>query len=91
MIEMLEDGSYAVTARGNKMILRREKSSLGGWSVTTDNASHRAYRGLGIRYFSSLEDVEENYKSWRGISLLVGPESSDPVTNVSPKSLHLFM
>lgn len=48
MIEMLADGSYSVTARGNKMILRHVKSSFGQWSVTTDNASHRAYRGWGF-------------------------------------------
>jgi len=78
---MLADGSYSVTARGNKMILRHVKSSFGQWSVTTDNASHRAYRGLGVRYFNSLREVENNYKSWRGIAELVELPSSAQVNN----------
>lgn len=78
---MLADGSYSVKARGNKMILRHVKSSLGQWSVTTDNASHRAYRGLGVRYFNSLREVEKSYKSWRGIAELVELPSSDQVNN----------
>ncbi len=41
------------------------------WQMHTDNASHRAYRGLGIKEFSTLEEVEKNYKSWRGIAALV--------------------
>ncbi len=76
MITMLDDGSYAVSSRGNHMVLRREASSLGNWSVTTDNASHRAYRGLGVKYFSSLREVEANYKSWRGISALISATGS---------------
>ncbi|MBL0436796.1 hypothetical protein JD543_04870 [Aeromonas caviae] len=81
MIEMLADGSYSVKARGNKMILRHVQSSLGQWSVTTDNASHRAYRGLGVRYFNSLREVEKSYKSWRGIAELVESPSSTKVNN----------
>ncbi|MBE8745290.1 hypothetical protein [Aeromonas veronii] len=81
MIEMLADGSYSVKARGNKMILRHVQSSLGQWSVTTDNASHRAYRGLGVRYFNSLREVEKNYKSWRGIAELVELPSSAKINN----------
>lgn len=81
MIEMLADGSYSVKARGNKMILRHVQSILGQWSVTTDNASHRAYRGLGVRYFNSLREVEKSYKSWRGIAELVELPSSAQVKN----------
>lgn len=81
MIEMLADGSYSVKARGNKMILRHIQSILGQWSVTTDNASHRAYRGLGVRYFNSLREVEKSYKSWRGIAELVELPSSAQVKN----------
>lgn len=78
---MLADGSYSVKARGNKMILRHVQSNLGQWSVTTDNASHRAYRGLGVRYFNSLCEVEKNYKSWRCIAELVELPSSAQVNN----------
>lgn len=78
---MLADGSYSVKARGNKMILRHIQSILGQWSVTTDNASHRAYRGLGVRYFNSLREVEKSYKSWRGIAELVELPSSAQVKN----------
>jgi len=80
MIEMLDENTFVASSRGNKMILRRENSSAGAWSVTTDNASHRAWRGLGVSYFPSLKEVEQRYKTWRGVSLLVDTVNPHPAS-----------
>lgn len=68
-ITLLENGTFYLESRGSKMTLQR--SDLYGWEMHTDNASHRAYRGLGIKTFRTLDEVEKAYKSWRGISLLM--------------------
>jgi hypothetical protein len=70
-IQMLTENSYFVSARGSKMTLTKINEYCGIWQMETDNASHRAYRGLGVRYFDNLQQVEKAYKSWKGISLLV--------------------
>ncbi|HII1671960.1 TPA: hypothetical protein ACYZE8_002387 [Salmonella enterica] len=67
-IMLLEDGNYFLESRGNKMTLSR---GANGWEMWVDNASHRAYRGAGVKVFGSLEAVEAKYKSWRGISTLL--------------------
>jgi hypothetical protein len=68
-IMILENGSYYTESRGNKMTLIR--NDWDQWEMYTDNASHRAYQGPGVRVFNSLKEVEKHYKSWRGISALV--------------------
>ncbi|MGL1407021.1 hypothetical protein ACSTIX_10585 [Vibrio parahaemolyticus] len=72
VIQQLGETTFYLESRGNKMTLSRVTDVWGThWQMHTDNASHRAYRGLGIKEFSTLEDVEKNYKSWRGIAALV--------------------
>lgn len=67
-ITLLADGNFFLESRGNKMTLIRGES---GWEMWVDNASHRAYRGAGVKVFGSLVAVEAKYKSWRGISALL--------------------
>lgn len=69
-ITPLSDGGFYLAARGSKMTLRFSEA-WDCWEMSTDNASHRAYRGLGVKHFQTLEEVERNYKSWRGIADLV--------------------
>ena len=70
-IQMLTEKSYFVSARGSKMTLTRVDEYCGKWQMETDNASRRAYGGLGVRYFDNLQQVEKAYKSWKGISSLI--------------------
>ncbi len=56
--------------RGTTMILNWNER-LGYWQMTSDNASRRAWRGLGISVYRTLADVEKKYKTWRGVSALV--------------------
>jgi hypothetical protein len=69
-IAVLEDGSFYLESRGHKMKLSFD-ASLNLWEMHTDNASRRAYRGLGLKFFCSLDEIERTYKSWRGVSLLI--------------------
>jgi hypothetical protein len=72
VITQIDSNTFYLESRGNKMTLSREQDTLGQfWRMSTDNASHRAYRGLGVKEFASLEAVEKHYKSWRGVSLLL--------------------
>lgn len=67
---------YFLKTRGAEMTL--EKKSEGRWVMYTVNAVVRAYRGgfATGREFSSLADVEANYKTWRGIAAL----AASPIT-----------
>ena len=69
MISALPDGGFYLESRGHKMTLTFD-NNLNLWEMHTDNASSRAWRGLGVRFFDSLEEVERSYKSWRGVSQL---------------------
>ena len=72
-IIQIDENTFYLESRGNKMTLSRKQDAWGEfWQMSTDNASHRAYRGLGIKEFASLEDVEKHYKSWRGVCTLLG-------------------
>lgn len=62
--------SFNLVSRGNDMTLVFDEK-FEWWEMHTDNASHRAYRGLGVRIFNTLAEVEKAYKSWRGIGELV--------------------
>ncbi len=71
-IIQLDSKTFYLETRGNKMTLSHKEDALGEyWEMFTDNASRRAYRGLGIKQFASLEAVEKQYKSWRGVSTLL--------------------
>lgn len=70
-IQQIDTNTYYLESRGNKMTLTLKETKWGPeWEMYTDNASHRAYRGLGMRTFSNLMQVETAYKSWRGIAAL---------------------
>jgi hypothetical protein len=68
-IQIKGNTSFYLEARGSKMTLEWD-STFQAWAMYTDNASHRAWRGVGVRLMNSLEEVETKYKSWRGISVL---------------------
>ena len=58
-------------ARGNKMMLTQRNTIYGKvWEMYVDNASRRAWHGLGVKEFDTLQEVEKYYKSWKGISTL---------------------
>lgn len=73
-IQMIDENTYCLTAHGSSMTLT--KRERGGWRMQTDKASRRAWRGLGIKDFESLADVEAHYKSWRGIGKLIEESSN---------------
>lgn len=69
-IEMVNETTFKLSARGNDYTLIKEGSE---WAMYVVNASVRAWRnGFAIpKYFNTLEAVEKKYKSWKGISALV--------------------
>ena len=72
VIQQLDTNTFYMESRGNKMTLKKKSTIFGDiWEMYTDNASRRAWRGLGVKEFDTLADVQKHYKSWRGISLLV--------------------
>jgi len=70
VIEMVSKTEFKLNARGCDYTLRCES---GKWAMYVVNAAVHAWRrGYAIpKYFDSLKEVEEKYKSWRGISTLV--------------------
>jgi len=76
MIEKISDTEYMLVSRGAEMTLIRAD---GQWEMYVVNASVRAWRnGVAIpKFFSTLEDVETRYKSWRGIAELVNLDESN--------------
>ena len=76
-IQQIDDNSYTVTSRGTHMVLEKHGD---GWRMKTKNAATRVW-GMGgesWKDFASLEEVERNYKSWRGIAVLVGDAGQVP-------------
>jgi len=74
MATIIQTGEKTFTAtngRGTEMTLSFNEN-VGYWQVMSDNAARRAYRSLGVKTFWSLAEVEKSYKTWRGISQLVG-------------------
>jgi hypothetical protein len=74
MATIIQTGEKTFTTdngRGTTMTLRFN-DVCGYWQVMSDNAARRAYRTLGVKIFNSLADVEQAYKTFRGISALVG-------------------
>lgn len=80
-IQQIGDNSYTVTNRGTHMVLEKHR---GGWRMKTKNAATRVWSmgGESWKEFGSLEEVERNYKSWRGIVVLVGSADQVPLTAV---------
>ena len=70
IIQQLDESSYAVVARGSRMVLEKTQS---GWRMRTSNASTRVWSLCGESWkdFDTLEEVEARYKSWRGITQLM--------------------
>ena len=68
MIEQVSATEFKLTKGAHQMTLGRNED--GSWSMTTHNPCTRAWRGrLGsLKRFETLSDVEERYKSWRGVS-----------------------
>jgi hypothetical protein len=71
MIQMISDTHFELTTRGHTMTLSATRGS--GWVMVTRNASTRAFNGrLGsYKHFGTLAEVENHYRSWRGLSILV--------------------
>lgn len=59
--------------RGHDYTIRWNEA-LGIWRVYVDNASRRAWKGLGSRDFASLDAVEAHYKGLRGVKALAEAE-----------------
>lgn len=80
-IQQIDDNSYTVTTRGCRMVLEKHR---GGWRMKTVNAATRVW-GMGgesWKDFGSLEEVERNYKSWRGIAVLADGAAQAPLAAV---------
>ena len=71
VIQMINETTFKLSKGVHDMTLRFER---GEWAMYTVNPMVRAYnRGWATpKYFPTLEAVEAKYKSWRGISALVG-------------------
>ena len=70
IIQTAEKTFTTSNGRGTTMTLSYNEVS-GYWQVTSDNAAVRAYRTLGVKVFWSLKEVEQKYKTWRGVSALI--------------------
>ena len=77
MIEQVSSTEFRQTKGNHQMTLTLREDGV--WEVLTHNPSTRAYNSYGygrgrsmpsVRYFKTLADVEQAYKSWRGIVAL---------------------
>lgn len=69
-IQMTGENSFTTEARGVSYYLRLD--TLGRWELTTQRLALRAARmGGGVRYFTSLTEVSEKIRAFRGIDQLV--------------------
>lgn len=78
-IQQIKPNVFFTKSRGSEMTLTKIKNSLGNWQMETSNASQRAHRGLGIKYFDSLEHVEKQYKSWQGITQMASCSDANSI------------
>lgn len=70
MILQIDEDTFQTTKGAHVMTLKR--SATNAWEMMTTNPSTRAYnRFPSIRHFHSLAEVEQNYKSWFGITQLL--------------------
>lgn len=70
IIQTAEKTFTTSNGRGTTMTLSYNEV-CGYWQMMSDNAAVQAYRTLGVKIFSSLKEVEQKYKTWRGIAALV--------------------
>lgn len=68
MIQMVDENTFTLVNRGHNMTLRKLSD---GWEMWTENAATRAWRMMIPKFFETLQDVENHYKSWKGVSQLV--------------------
>lgn len=68
MIQMINETTYKARNRGTEWTLIRGQH---GWTVYADNAQTRAWRFSCPKIFDSLEQVEQKYKAFRGISQIL--------------------
>lgn len=68
-IQQIDDNTFTLFARGSAMTLKRNADRT--WTMSVDNASRRAWGTLGMKDFGTLAEVEQHYKSWRGITKLI--------------------
>jgi len=73
MATIIQTGEKTFTTTNGKgtSLTLKWNESLEWWEVMSNNAAVRAYRTLGIKIFRSLNDVEQKYKTFRGISALI--------------------
>jgi hypothetical protein len=71
IIQTIDENTFTMKARGNDYTLINEGNR---WAMYVVNASVRAWNnGYAIpKHFDTLEQVEAKYKSWKGISQLLG-------------------
>jgi hypothetical protein len=77
MIEAISATEYRLKKGCHEMTLLKSDD---GWDMLTRNPSTRGWNGgaPGIRRFRSLEDVEQHYRSWRGIAMIVASFDARP-------------
>lgn len=70
VIQMIDENTFTLNARGCEMTLRRVAD---GWEMYTVNAIVKAFnRGHAIpKFFASLPEVETKYKTWVGVTALI--------------------
>lgn len=70
IINQVSQDAFELMVRGSQMTLVRKPDH---WEMWTKNASTQAYNNgfPSLKIFGSLEEVEDNYKTWKGISQLI--------------------
>jgi hypothetical protein len=76
MIEMISPTEFHLTKGCHEMTLLKREF---GWEMLTDSPSTRAWNSVtpggmsmpGFHSFKTLQEVEQHYKSWRGIAVIV--------------------
>lgn len=70
IINQIDETTFTTEARGVSYYLRLD--ILGRWELTSQRLALRAARMGGmVRHFSSLEEVSNSIRAFRGIDLLV--------------------
>jgi hypothetical protein len=74
MATIIQTGEKTFTTDNGKgtTLTLKWNTRLDRWEVFADNAAVRAYRSLGVKIFATLADVETRYKTFRGVSALIG-------------------
>jgi len=82
MIEMISASEFRLKKGAHEMTLLK---ATDGWDMLTHNAATRAWGSVhsggasmpSFRSFRTLAEVEDHYKSWRGIAAIVAsPDTS---------------